>query len=230
MSALRLTEIFHSIQGEGSTAGLPTTFVRLTGCSLRCSWCDTTYSFHGGEDWTIDGVMERLAPIPTKRVCITGGEPLDQHDACVALMDRMLRDGYFVVLETSGSIDVGPSAKLAPRERLQISMDIKCPSSNMQKRNRMENLAHLLPHDQLKFVISDRRDYEYARDVIRAHDIKAGLLLQPMWPSPDPVSPTKLEGDKADLRSVAEWVLADGLDARVGTQMHKIIWGHEKGR
>ena len=106
MTTLRLTEIFHSVQGEGSTVGLPTTFVRLTGCSLRCSWCDTTYSFYGGSDWSVEQVLERLAPTPTKRVCVTGGEPLDQHDACVALMDALLQRGYFVVLETSGSIDV----------------------------------------------------------------------------------------------------------------------------
>ena len=230
MTTLRLTEIFHSIQGEGSTVGLPTTFVRFTGCSLRCSWCDTTYSFHGGEDWTVEKVLDRLAPIRTKRVCVTGGEPLDQHDAAVALMDALLKRGYFVVLETSGSIDVGAADKLEPRDMLQLSVDVKCPSSNMQKRNRFENLPLLRPHDQLKFVLSDRRDYEYARDVLRKHPVRAQVLLQPMWASPDPVSPTRIEGDKADLASVAKWVLDDGLDVRIGTQLHKVIWGHEKGR
>lgn len=230
MGALRLTEIFHSLQGEGSTVGLPTTFIRLTGCSLRCSWCDTTYSFYGGEDWTLERVMERLAPIPTKRVCVTGGEPLDQHDACIALMDRLLREGYFVVLETSGAIDIGAADKLQPRENLQISMDLKAPSSNMEKRNRIENLAHLKGHDQLKFVLSDRRDYEFARGSIREHRPSCGILLQPMWPSPNPVTQTKLVGPAADLATVAGWVLEDGLDVRVGTQLHKVIWGHEKGR
>lgn len=227
---LRLTEIFHSVQGEGSTVGLPTTFVRFTGCSLRCSWCDTTYSFHGGEDWTIDRVLERLAPIRTRRVCVTGGEPLDQMDGAVALVDRLLREGYVVVLETSGALDIGAVDKLEPRSMLQVSMDVKCPASNMQKRNRWENLALLRPHDQLKFVLSDRRDYEYARDVLAEHAPRAPVLLQPMWPSPDPVAPTKIEGDKATLASVTKWVLDDGIDARVGTQLHKIIWGHEKGR
>ena len=230
MTTLRLTEIFHSIQGEGSTVGLPTTFVRFTGCSLRCSWCDTTYSFHGGEDWTVERVLDRLAPIPTKRVCVTGGEPLDQHDAAVGLMDALLKRGYFVVLETSGSIDVGAADKLEPRSMLQVSMDVKCPSSNMQKRNRWENLPLLREHDQLKFVLSDRRDYEYARDVLRRHPVRAQVLLQPMWASPDPVSATRIEGDQADLARVAAWVLEDGLDVRVGTQLHKVIWGHEKGR
>lgn len=227
---LRLTEIFHSIQGEGSTVGLPTTFVRFTGCSLRCSWCDTTYSFYGGEDWTVEKVLERLAPIRTKRVCITGGEPLDQHDGALALMDALLRRGYFVVLETSGSIDVSAADKLEPRRSLQLSMDVKCPASNMQKRNRFENLAHLQPHDQLKFVISDRRDYEYARDVLARHAVPSEVLMQPMWASPDPVSPTRLEGEAATLASLSKWVLEDGLDVRVGTQLHKLIWGHEKGR
>lgn len=227
---LRLTEIFHSLQGEGSTVGLPTTFIRLTGCSLRCSWCDTTYSFYGGEGWTLERVMERLAPIKTKRVCVTGGEPLDQHDACIALMDRLLREGYFVVLETSGSIDVGAADKLQPRAKLQLSMDVKCPSSNMQRRNRPENLALLKPHDQLKFVISDRRDYEFARDVIQKNAPRCEVLLQPMWTSPDPVAQTQIVGDAADLKTLSGWVLDDGLDVRVGTQLHKIIWGHEKGR
>lgn len=230
MTTLRLTEIFHSVQGEGSTVGLPTTFVRLTGCSLRCSWCDTTYSFHGGQDWTIPQVLDRLAPIATKRVCVTGGEPLDQHDACLALMQALLDRGYFVVLETSGSIDVSAADKLEPRGKLQLSMDVKCPSSNMQKRNRPENLALLRPHDQLKFVISDSRDYAFAKDVLSKHPVKSEVLMQPMWASPDPVGPTRIEGEAATLQKLAEWVLRDGLDVRVGTQMHKLIWGHEKGR
>lgn len=227
---MRLTEIFHSIQGEGSTVGLPTTFVRFTGCSLRCSWCDTTYSFYGGEEWSLARVMERLAPIRTKRVCITGGEPLDQHDDAMALMSRLLSEGYFVVLETSGSLDVGPADKLEPRESLQLSVDVKCPASNMHKRNRLENLALLKPHDQLKFVLSDRRDYEFAKEVLAAHPTRAQLLLQPMWASPDPVTETKLVGEAATLASVAQWILDDGLDARLGTQLHKVIWGHEKSR
>lgn len=230
MQRLRLTEIFHSIQGEGQTVGLPTTFVRFTGCSLRCSWCDTTYSFYGGEDWTVEKVMERLAPIKTKRVCITGGEPMDQPDAALALMGRLLAEGYQVVLETSGSIDLAEADKLEPRAKLQLSMDLKCPSSNMQKRNRYENLALLKAHDQLKFVLSDRRDYEFARDVLRSHAIRSEVLMQPMWASPNPVAPTKTEGDKADLATLAAWVLEDGLDVRVGTQLHKVIWGHAMGR
>lgn len=227
---LRLTEIFHSLQGEGTTVGLPTTFVRFTGCSLRCSWCDTTYSFYGGEEWDVEKVMARLAPIRTKRVCITGGEPMDQPEACRALAERLLRESYQVVLETSGSIDLSEMDKLSPREKLQLSVDVKCPSSNMQKRNRLENLALLKPHDQLKFVLSDRRDYDFAKGILAGHDINSEVLMQPMWPSPDPVAPTKIEGDRADLQKLSAWVLEDGLDVRVGTQLHKLIWGHEKGR
>ncbi len=227
---LRLTEIFHSIQGEGSTVGLPTTFIRLTGCSLRCSWCDTTYSFEGGEPWTVERVLERLAPIPTKRVCVTGGEPLDQREACLNLMDTLLQKGYHVVLETSGSHDLADVDKLEPRQQLQISMDVKCPASNMQKRNKLDELARLRPHDQLKFVLSDQRDYEYAKDILANHKTRAQILLQPMWASPNPVSTTKFQGDPATLKHVAEWVLQDGLDVRVGTQMHKVIWGHEMAR
>lgn len=230
MTSLRLTEIFHSVQGEGSTVGLPTTFVRFTGCSLRCSWCDTTYSFHGGKDWAVEDVMAHLRPIRTKRVCVTGGEPLDQMEGCLALMERLLKDGYSVVLETSGSIDASAADRLAPREMLQLSVDIKCPSSNMQKRNLLSNLALLRPHDQVKFVLSDRRDYDFAREILAAHSIQAGVLLQPMWPSPDPVAQTKTVGDVATLANVAAWILEDGLDVRLGTQMHKVIWGHEKGR
>lgn len=227
---LRLTEIFHSVQGEGSTVGLPTTFVRFTGCSLRCSWCDTTYSFYGGEPWTIERVMERLAPIPTKRVCVTGGEPLDQPEACLALMDRLLREGYEVILETSGSIDAGAADKLEPRRKLQLSVDVKCPASNMHKRNRLENLALMREHDQLKFVVSDGRDYAFAKEILAAHPTKAQVLFQAMWPSPDPVAETKFVDGQMTMQRLAESVIADGLDVRVGTQMHKVIWGHEKGR
>jgi 7-carboxy-7-deazaguanine synthase len=113
---------------------------------------------------------------------------------------------------------------------LQLSVDVKCPSSNMQKRNLLSNLALLRPHDQVKFVLSDRRDYDFAREVLAAHPIQAGVLLQPMWPSPDPVTETKMVGDVATLANVAAWILEDGLDVRLGTQMHKVIWGHEKGR
>lgn len=231
MARVRLTEIFHSIQGEGETVGLPTTFVRLTGCSLRCSWCDTTYSFHGGKEADTEDIARELRSRNVRRVCITGGEPLDQHDSAMALMDELLRSGIAVVLETSGSIALSSVDKLEPRTALQISMDVKCPSSNMQKRNLWENLRVLRAHDQLKFVISDRRDFDYALQVLADHaPINSNLLFQPMWASPNPVSDVKFHGEPATLRMLADWVLQAGIDARVGTQLHKLIWGYEMGR
>ncbi|MHB8604548.1 MAG: radical SAM protein [Thermoplasmatota archaeon] len=228
---VQLTEIFHSVQGEGEHVGLPTVFVRLTGCSLRCSWCDTTYSFYGGEATDVDEVLSRVAKFPTKRVCLTGGEPLDQMEASVALVGALLAKGYEVVVETSGGVDVAPIAALEPRAKLLLSLDVKCPGSNMQLRNRWENLAHLAPHDQLKFVLADERDYEFAKRVIAERGpFPCRILMQPMWPSPNPVTETKIAGGPMTLQMLAERVLADGIDVRVGTQLHKVIWGHEKGR
>lgn len=229
---VQLTEVFHSVQGEGVHVGLPTTFVRFTGCSLRCAWCDTTYSFYGGDATTVGAIVERVKTfLPVKRVCLTGGEPLDQQDAALALLGALLDDGYECVLETSGGLSIAKADALARRERLLVSLDVKCPGSNMQRRNVWENLAFLREHDQLKFVLADRRDYDYARDVLAKHAPRArNVLFQPMWPSPNPVTDTRLEGEPATLKNVAEWVLADGLDVRVGTQLHKLIWGFEKGR
>ncbi len=231
---VHLTEVFQSVQGEGVHVGLPTTFVRFTGCSLRCSWCDTTYSFSGGERTTVGAVLARVrASSPVKRVCVTGGEPLDQTTACLALMRALLDDGYEVVLETSGALPVAAADALPHRERLILSVDVKCPASNMHGRNDLGNLAVLRAHDQLKFVLADRRDYDFAARVLAEHASALrvrNVLFQPMWPSPNPVTATAVVGEPATLRHVAEWVLADGLDVRVGTQLHKVIWGFEKGR
>ncbi len=240
---IRLTEIFHSLQGEGQEAGLPTVFIRLTGCSLRCSWCDTTYSFTGGKDTTVDTVLDKVAAYPTRRACVTGGEPLDQSDACLALMDGLLGRGWTIQLETSGAIDIGPVNELAARDRILVSMDVKCPSSNMQKRNLFENLAHLRPHDQIKFVIADERDWQYFEEFHKTHGatVPCEILLQPMSAVGDTtgggdiVAPSltgalKLIGETVTLRSLADRVVAGGYDVRVGVQMHKLIWGNEPGR
>ncbi|HVL49194.1 MAG TPA: radical SAM protein [Candidatus Thermoplasmatota archaeon] len=225
---VQITEVFHSVQGEGAHVGLPTTFVRLTGCSLRCAWCDTQYSFYGGEASDVDRVMDEVRKfLPVKRVCVTGGEPMDQPDACVALMERLLAEDYDVVLETSGGVPVDRAAALAPRERLILSLDVKCPASNMQKRNVWSNLALLRPHDQLKFVIADERDYQYMLDTLAKHPVPCRVLLQPMWDIPNPMG-LKLAGAPWDLRTLAERVVADRLDVRVGTQLHKHIWGPQR--
>lgn len=228
---LKITEIFHSLQGEGVQAGLPTVFVRLTGCSLRCSWCDTAYSFVGGADRALEDVVAEMESYPTRRACVTGGEPLDQKEECEALLGRLLERGWEVVLETGGAADVSGADALEPRGRLVLSVDVKCPSSNMQKRNRWENLPVLRAHDQLKFVIADARDYAYAKQVLAGHPgIRAQVLFNPMWTPPSD-HPKGLDvPEPVDLRWVAERVLADGLDVRVGTQLHKVIWGSERGR
>lgn len=234
-----MTETFFSLQGEGVDIGLPTVFLRLTGCSLRCAWCDTAYSFYGGTDMTVEEVVAKAESWPARRACVTGGEPLDQEEACLALMQTLLDRGWHVVLETSGGIAIDRAAKLTPRERLLVSLDVKCPSSNMQERNVWTNLELLAPHDQVKFVIADERDYEYAKEVLRTRPFSAQPILNPMWTPPADAPGLRVlekrgqvtEGHaKVDLRWVAERVLADGLDVRVGTQLHKVIWGMEKGR
>jgi 7-carboxy-7-deazaguanine synthase len=211
---LRVTEIFHSIQGESTWAGIPCTFVRLTGCPLRCVWCDTEYAFHGGEKMSLDQIVERVDAIGTKLVEITGGEPLIHRNAFV-LAEQLLDRGYTVLVETSGAIDVGP---LDPR--VHKIMDLKCPGSGEESRNLWSNLDHLTERDEVKFVIKDRTDYEWARsailerglaDRVRTGKLRA-LLFSPVW-------------DAVDFRELAEWILEDHLPVRYQIQLHKIIWG-----
>ena len=214
---LRITEIFHSIQGESTWVGVPCTFVRLTGCPLRCVWCDTAYAFHGGERMTLDEVMARVALFPAKVVEITGGEPLSQ-PASYELADRLLAEGYTVLVETSGAIDVAPLD-----ERVHKIMDLKCPGSGESHRNRWENLEHLTGRDEIKFVVKDRADYEWMRDTIRARGldrrVEAGslraLLASPVWGA-------------IDLEHFAVWILEDALPVRFQVQLHKLIWGAER--
>jgi 7-carboxy-7-deazaguanine synthase len=211
---LRVTEIFHSVQGESTWAGLPCTFIRLTGCPLRCVWCDTAYSFHGGEKMSLDALLERVRDIGTPLVEITGGEPLIHRNAFV-LTQRLLDDGYTVLVETSGAVDVAP---LDPRAHR--IMDLKCPGSGEVSRNLWSNLEHLTERDEIKFVIAGREDYEWARTVIRQRDLDGriergelrALLFSPVWES-------------MDFRQLAEWVLEDRLPVRYQIQLHKIIWG-----
>ena len=211
---LRVTEIFHSIQGESTWAGLPCTFVRLTGCPLRCVWCDTEYAFHGGERVSLDEIIARVEAMGTRLVEITGGEPLVQRNAFL-LAEKLLERGFTVLVETSGAIDVSP---LDPR--VHKIMDLKCPGSGEEARNLWSNLDHLTESDEIKFVIKDRTDYEWTRGVIRDHAlaerVRAGklraLLVSPVW-------------DAIDFQQLAEWILQDHLPVRYQIQLHKVIWG-----
>ncbi len=211
---LRITEIFHSIQGESTWAGLPCTFVRLTGCPLRCVWCDTEYAFHGGETLSLDDIMETVRGIGTPLVEITGGEPLVQQGA-FDLAEQLLEAGFTVLVETSGALDVAP---LDPRAHK--IMDLKCPGSGEVERNLWSNLDHLTALDEVKFVVSDREDYKWARGVIldRGLDeaVRDGrlraLLISPTW-------------EAIDFQELARWILEDGLPVRLQPQLHKLIWG-----
>lgn len=216
-----ITEIFKSIQGEGSRAGLPCVFVRLTGCNLRCTWCDTAYSFYGGEKMTVEDVLGRvrqLAGEPANRIPlveITGGEPLLQKET-PQLASALLAEGFTVMLETSGERIIGG----VPREVIKI-VDVKCPDSGEPDTFEMSNLDAIGKNDEIKFVISTRRDYEFARDFTCEHRLAsrvAEVLFSPVFPDP--------EGKWAglDSRELAEWILADGLSVRLGLQLHKFIW------
>ncbi|MFS8636576.1 MAG: radical SAM protein [Gemmatimonadota bacterium] len=211
---LRLTELFHSIQGESTWAGLPCTFIRLTGCPLRCAWCDTEYAFYGGEKVSLDEILARVDAIGTPLVEITGGEPLIHRNA-FRLAEMLLDRGYTVLVETSGAVDVSP---LDPR--VHKIMDLKCPGSGEEQRNLWSNLDHLTERDEVKFVIKDRTDYEWARSVlherglvdrVREGSLRA-ILFSPVW-------------DAMDFRQLAEWILEDRLPVRYQIQLHKVIWG-----
>jgi 7-carboxy-7-deazaguanine synthase len=214
---LRITEIFHSVQGESTWAGLPCTFVRLTGCPLRCVWCDTEYAFHGGERLTLDQVRERVESFGTRLVEITGGEPLVQPGAFV-LARQLVEFGYTVLVETSGTVD---TSDLDPR--VHKIMDLKCPGSGEVERNLWSNLDHLTGRDEVKFVVRDRTDYEWTRDVIRERglDRRVGegslraLLISPVW-------------GEVDREALAGWILEDRLPARFQIQLHKLIWGADR--
>jgi len=211
--ALRLTEIFFSLQGEASRAGLPTVFVRLTGCPLRCTWCDTTYSFTGGEAASIESVLAEVAKYPARQVCVTGGEPLAQKE-CLPLLSALCDAGYDVSLETSGALDLTGVDPRAAR-----IMDLKAPDSGECVKNRWENLALLNPRDEIKIVIASRGDYEWARDLLRERKLDAlcPVLLSPAQGLVDPTA-------------LADWILADGLNVRFQLQLHKLLWGNAKGK
>jgi 7-carboxy-7-deazaguanine synthase len=204
---MRVTEIFFSIQGESSHAGRPCVFVRLTGCNLRCTWCDSDYTFTGGQTLTLDDVMARVKSYGCPLVEITGGEPLAQPEA-FELVTRLCDEGFEVLIETSGSIDIAPVDR-----RATLILDIKCPGSGEERKNRWANLEQLKPDDEIKFVIADRIDYEWAKRVIEERHLdRWTVLISPVW-------------GQMEMRELAEWMLADRLPARFQTQLHKHIWG-----
>jgi 7-carboxy-7-deazaguanine synthase len=213
-----ITEIFRSIQGESTHAGLPCIFVRLTGCNLRCTWCDTAYAFHGGKKMSIDEVMARVSELAggnSALVELTGGEPLLQPEA-VPLAERLLAAGHTVLIETSGEQPIG----VLPREVVKI-VDVKCPDSGEGGTFHMENLAALDAKDEVKFVIAGRRDYEFAREFMLQHGL-AGRVRQVLF-SPVFADP-KGAWEELEARLLAEWILADRLPVRLGLQLHKFIW------
>lgn len=209
---LRITEIFYSLQGESRPAGLPTVFVRLTGCPLRCGYCDTAYAFHGGEVRSLDQVLESVAAYGVTRVCVTGGEPLAQAN-CAHLLRVLCDRGYDVSLETSGALDLA-----GVDERVSIVMDIKTPGSGEMERNLWSNLGSLKDGDQIKFVLCDRQDYEWAREQVAEHDLggRFAVLFSPSW-------------GQLDARELAEWILDDRLEVRCQLQLHKYLWGDVPG-
>lgn len=210
---LKLTEIFLSIQGEADSVGWPTVFVRLTGCPLRCQYCDTAYAFHGGEWFTLEQVLERVAAYQVRHVCVTGGEPLAQK-GCTDLLRALCDADYRVSIETSGAIDIG---KVDPRVTRVV--DIKTPGSGEVARNRMENLALLRADEQIKFVICDRADFEWSRDLLRQKrlDEVCTVMFSPSF-------------GQVEARDLAQWILDERLPVRLQVQLHKYLWGDVAGR
>jgi 7-carboxy-7-deazaguanine synthase len=210
---LRINEVFHSLQGEADCVGFPTVFVRLTGCPLRCQYCDTEYAFHSGEWVDLDAILRKVGEFKAKYVCVTGGEPLAQPN-CLKLLERLCDAGYEVSLETSGALDVA-----AVDSRVSRVIDVKTPASNEAARNRIENFAHLSPRDQLKFVICSRADYDWSKAFLLDHALaeRCRILFSPSYKQ---LAPTLL----------ADWILADRLPVRFQMQLHKVLWGDVPGK
>ncbi|KTD17483.1 7-carboxy-7-deazaguanine synthase QueE [Legionella jordanis] len=209
---LRITEIFHSLQGESVTVGLPTVFIRLTGCPLRCHYCDTAYAFSGGKMLSIADILEQLSAYQCEQVCVTGGEPLAQ-PSCINLLTELCDAGYKVSLETSGARDLSQVDN-----RVMIVMDLKTPDSGEEQKNLFSNLDWLKPSDQIKFVLCSREDYEWACLIVKEHNLTARLqvLFSPSW---NQLNPTTL----------ADWIVEDKLAVRFQLQLHKILWGDIPG-
>ena len=210
-TTLNITEIFYSLQGEAKEVGIPTVFVRLTGCPLRCNYCDTTYAFKGNNPLSIKSIMEQVKKYNTRYVCVTGGEPMAQSN-CLILLDTLIKAGYKTSMETSGSIDISPVNK-----KVSVVMDLKTPSSTEQSQNRYENIALLESKDQLKFVIASRSDFDWCCDILQNYSVDSEVLFSPVYESLKPVD-------------LADWILEKQLNVRLQVQRHKILWGDTRGK
>jgi 7-carboxy-7-deazaguanine synthase len=213
VSRLKITEIFYSLQGEADTAGIPTTFVRLTGCPLRCQYCDTAYAFHGGEWWEVDAVVARVRELGTRYVCVTGGEPLAQK-TCAELLTRLVEEGFRVSLETSGAMPLE-----AVDARVVKVVDVKTPGSGEERRNRYDELSRLDSKDLVKFVICGREDYEWSRGKMGELGLaeRCTVLFSP-------------SAEQLPARDLADWILEDRLPVRFQLQLHKVLWGNTPGK
>jgi 7-carboxy-7-deazaguanine synthase len=207
---MKINEIFYSLQGEGAWTGLPNIFIRTTGCNLRCSFCDTKYAYNKGREMTLNEMIKKIKQYPCKYVCITGGEPLLQKDI-IYLIDELLKKGYKISIETNGSLSI---EKLVDKKSLMISLDIKCPSSNMYENNYLENINFLKKGDQLKFVIKNKKDYQYAKGILEKYKPLCTVFFQPVWGK--------------NPKILTKWIINDGLNVKLGLQIHKIIWGEKR--
>jgi 7-carboxy-7-deazaguanine synthase len=206
---MKINEIFYSIQGEGKWAGLPNIFIRTTGCNLRCVFCDTKYAYDNGKEMNLTKILDEISKYPCKIVCLTGGEPLLQNEI-YKLIELLLKNKYKLCIETNGSINI----KNLLKKSIMISLDIKCPSSNMHKKNNFSNISLLRDCDQLKFIINDKKDYNYAKEIIKKYNPNCTIFFQAVW--------------KTDPNKLARWIITDGLNVRLGLQIHKILWGEER--
>ncbi len=211
MKTIRINEIFYSIQGESSRIGFPTVFIRLTGCPMRCTYCDTAYAFHQGNQQEIDAIINQVQQYPTKFVTVTGGEPLAQKN-CLDLLDQLCDLDYEVSLETGGGIDISPV-----NAKVKIILDIKTPKSGEVENNFWPNLKQIKPMDEIKFVVADQEDFEWAIQIMHEHQLdQKKILFSPVY--------NQLEGEL-----LAKWILDHGIEARLQLQLHKILWGEKQG-
>jgi len=208
---MKINEIFYSIQGEGKWVGLPNIFIRTTGCNLRCNFCDTKYAYENGENMSINEIYTSIKNYNCKNICVTGGEPLIQEET-LKLIDFLLKKDYKMCLETNGSLDI---KDFVNKKFLMISLDIKCPSSNMHEKMFFKNISLLRAKDQIKFIVKNIKDYEYAKQILKKYSTKADIFIQPVW-GYNPLN-------------IYNWILDDGLDVRMSLQLHKIICGDKKG-